>query len=219
MKLRKFIMALALSLSGGPTQAVTFQLQGNLSLWSSPSTSTQLNDLVGTSFSALLTYDENALPTSVWLPYFTNYADQGNIVVSTLAGAAAGKLSNLQTFIYSNEGTNFNGYAGSQGLNQQLTVDLYNVTSIDFAFASLTPAAGLSSFDLPVAISLEDFNNGTFVRLYMSNGIDTNALIGTINQVSLVPPSSVPVTPSFILMLTGIGFLGLTKHSRKASIR
>jgi len=215
MKLRKLVTALALYMSAGPTQAVTFQLQGTLSLWSSPSTSTQLNDLVGTSFSALLSYDENALPTSLWPPYFTNYADQGNIVVSTLAGTAASNFSNLQTFIYSNGGTNFNGYAGSQGLNQQFTVDRYNVTSIDFQFASLTPAAGLNNFDLPVTISLEDFNNGSFVRLYMSNGIDTNGLMGTINQVSLAPSSSVPVSPAFILMLTGLGFIGLTKRSRK----
>ncbi len=213
MKIGKFAISALLSCSiylSANAQAVTFQLQGSLGLWSSPSTSDQLNALVGTSFSALLTYDENALPTSVWEPSFTNYADQGNIQITTLAGTAVGDFSNLQTFLYSGGGSNFNGYVGSQGLTQQLSIDQYNLTSIDFQFASAPPAAGLSGFALPSSISLEDFNNNNFVRLSITNGTDTNAFIGTISQVTTVPEPD-----SYALFLAGLVLLGfVVRHSK-----
>lgn len=204
-----FIMVSALMLpSDEPSAAQTWRLSGVLSFQSSIGAPQDLIDLFGEQFTALLTYDPNAIPTSIWPPSFANYANHGSLSLTVSLGSASAILSNLQTFIFEGNpgnGSNFNGYGDSVILGGVLSTLALNPKSIDFSFhrEPSSPLPGLASFALPGVLSVSDFDN-SFIRIEFDPVSGFSEPIRLIGNVAAV--SSVPLPASWILLLVALGF-------------
>lgn len=188
-------------------QAITWELSGKIFVSQSPETPEVLNSLEGTPYSAYLTYNEEASPTSIWSPSFANYANEGHFAFSTVLGSASGDLENLQTFIFNGvpaQGSNFNGASFNLTLDGSLSSLALVPTSFDFQFAQdpWGDRVGLSSFALPAEINLANFNGLNFVRLNLSSapGLDTHTSItGVIDTISPVPEPH-----AYLMLLSGL---------------
>lgn len=88
---------------------------------------------------------------------------------------------------------------------------LYWVIANGYANGSLLYSMRLSPGQ---TASLVDFDWKGIDRLAFDTRIGTGYVI--IDDISLSTPSPVPAPPAFILMLTGLGILGLTKRFHKA---
>jgi hypothetical protein len=204
-------------MSAGGAYAITWELSGKLSISQSPDTPQALMDLEGTSFTAYLTYDENASPTSTWSEGFANYANQGSFIFNTALGTASGNFDNLQTFIFNGvfeRGSNFNGGGSDLILTGPISSLSVAPTSFDFQFHQISSddKIGLTSFALPTEINLENFNGANFVRFNFSSPTSEYwppSLIGTIASISPIPEPHV-----YAMMLAGFGLLGLRMYKR-----
>lgn len=209
-KIAGLIVALWL-MSAGAAYAITWELSGKLGAYHSPETPQALVELTDTPFTAYLTYDENASPTSIWSEGFANYANQGSFVLSTALGTASGNFDNLQTFIFNGvpgEGSNFTGGSFNVALAGPISSLSLVPVSFDFSFheSPWGEGVGLSSFALPTDLSLDHFDD-SFIRLeFLSSAglpYPDTSLLGVINNISPVPEPHV-----YAMMLAGLGLLG-----------
>ncbi|PTR17476.1 putative secreted protein with PEP-CTERM sorting signal [Nitrosospira sp. Nsp2] len=205
------LVAVALVTGAGSAKAVTWEILGKLSVEYTLQTPQELLSLEGTPFSAYLTYDENALPTSTLSPEFTNYANQGSFVVNTVLGSATGALDNLQTFISTGtpgQGSNFNGGATHVGLTGAISTLGLIPRGFGFQFQEVPwhLNVGLTSFALPSELNLQDFGGFNILGLVFSspagNPLDTR-LLGVMDSVSAIPEPQ-----TYMMMLAGVALLG-----------
>lgn len=201
------------TLNAQSASAVTWLLSGNLGYGNIQGAPQPLLDLLGTPFSAVLTYDSSASPTSVTPPHIADYANEGSITLNTLSGSAIAPLQNLQTFILNgipDNGSNLNGFSGNVGLTGNLTSLTLSPISIDFQFQR-TPygtATGLASFALPNELGLANFDGFNFVRItFAPAGGFTNqiSLVGTVSAVTAIPEPE--TTAMFVAGLAVTGCL------------
>jgi hypothetical protein len=215
------LLTAALVTGAGSAQAVTWEIMGKLSVEHAPQTPQELLSLEGTPFSAYLTYDENALPTSTPTPEFTNYGNQGSFKVNTEMGTATGAFENLQTYIFAGpitHASNFNGYGSQVGLTGSIASLGLVTQAFDCQFQDvpLGGTGGLSDFALPSELNLNEFNGANFIRLsFLSaegNPLDTR-LLGVIDSVSAIPEPQ-----TYMMLLAGLSlFSWRLRHTRPAN--
>ena len=219
-KIAGFALALGL-INAGDASAVTWELSGTLQPdFISRETPQELLDLADTPFSAHLTYDENASPTSVILPFATNYANQGSFILNTTLGTARGHFDNLQTFIdgeAEHRSSSFSG--GSTNISVTGALAPLPVVPVGFQFQLYNAAwrgdgLGLTSFALPAEISLENFNTVKYLSLsftstpgfieYADGAGDFTTIRGEIENISLVPePQTYAMLLAGLALITG----------------
>jgi hypothetical protein len=206
------LLAAALVTGAGSAKAITWEISGKLSVENTPQTPQELLSLEGTQFSAYLSYDENAAPTSTPSAEFTNYANQGNFKVNTEMGTAVGLFENLQTYIFVGPVTrasNFNGYGSQVDVTGPIASLGLVPQTFDFQFQKVPfgGSGGLSDFALPSELNLNEFNGSNFIRLsFLSaegNPLDTR-LLGVIDSVSAIPEPQ-----TYMMLLAGLSLLHL----------
>jgi hypothetical protein len=195
----------------GCAGAASWEISGTItspSNWDAPEA---LRDLVGTSFTSVLSYNETVPPTSSLSPEFFNYANEGNITFNTLSGSAKANLQNLQTFIKETSdgrGSNFNGASFNVELTGPASFISLVPVSIDFQFQQTTwgGKTGLADFSLPSNLNIADFDEGGFVRLTFvsySQQQPTISILGDITNVSPIPEPTV-----YAMFASGLLLLG-----------
>jgi hypothetical protein len=211
MTIARGLLTIALISGTGSAQAITWEILGKLSVEHALQTPQELLSLEGTQFSAYLSYDENAAPTSTPSPERTNYGNQGTFKVNTEMGTAAGAFDNLQTYIFVgpiSHASNFNGYGSQLGLTGPIASLGLVTQTFDFQFqeVALGGSGGLSDFALPSELNLNEFNGANFIRLsFLSaegNPLDTR-LLGVIDSVSAIPEPQ-----TYMMLLTGLALVG-----------
>lgn len=211
MKIAGGLLTVALITGASSANAVTWEILGKLSVEHTLQTPQELLSLEGTPFSAYLSYDENAAPTSTQSSEFTNYANQGSFKVNTEMGTAVGVFDNLQTYIFVGpitHASNFNGYGSNVGITGPIASLGLVPKLFDFQFQEvpLGGSGGLSDFALPSELKLNEFNGSNFIRLsFLSaaeNPLDTR-LLGVIDSVSAIPEPQ-----TYMMLLAGLGLLG-----------